>query len=256
MRGGFLSPWQFVVAFKDSRSVNDWLDSPAVISRKMRARTIPTVEGKVPLFFYDGPAMVSYHYPSKASEVVFCRSTKGEALCANGHGFDPEKTNLSSSALELHSGRVEGEFSIPNETSPYDTYIDLEAAIYRSFISSKAFSLILAMGEKLGTICDRKHEPHSWWLNGIHRLFVRRGVSETVMFDPTFVLFLNHFCNSSEIGKSDFDPSKNQAVAVVDAYNPVSDRQVQSLYRALPFQNLFSNAPEQHAHMDSMICHW
>ena len=59
------------------------------------------MDGRSPLLFFDGPAMESHYFPSRASEEVFCRDAIDAAGCALGHGFDPDKISLPLSALEV-----------------------------------------------------------------------------------------------------------------------------------------------------------
>jgi hypothetical protein len=77
----------------------------------MQKRSVSTVTGESPFLYFDGPLMQTYQYPSKATEVVYCRREPMPESCANGHGFDPEKP-ISESYIGLesfvHSLKVDG----------------------------------------------------------------------------------------------------------------------------------------------------
>ena len=98
---GFEAPWQFIAAFKDFDYKVDWYADSAIIDLKMQQRGMITTSGGSPFLHFDGATMKSYRYPSKGSEVAFCRYNPNVTDCSNGHGFDPEREEVALSSLEL-----------------------------------------------------------------------------------------------------------------------------------------------------------
>jgi hypothetical protein len=54
-------------------------------------RILPTPTGESSLIHFDGAVMQSYSYPSKASEVVYCRAYPKSASCIKGRGLEMEQ---------------------------------------------------------------------------------------------------------------------------------------------------------------------
>ena len=48
--------------------------------------------------------MQRYRFPSKPSEVVYCRGNPAPESCKDGHGVDPERMHILASALDLKPG--------------------------------------------------------------------------------------------------------------------------------------------------------
>jgi len=103
---GFGHPWQFIVAFKSSKSKAGWFADESQLNLKIRQRALSTVDGKSPFLYFDGTTMSTYKYPSKASEVVFCRRDIMPQACIEGHGFDTARQNLPPSVLEVKQSSV------------------------------------------------------------------------------------------------------------------------------------------------------
>jgi hypothetical protein len=86
--GGFMSPWHFVTAFKSKTSKGKWYASQAEFDFAIRSRTLSTRTGQSSLAFFDGATMMTYQYPSRIKEEVFCRSQPSPPFCKLGHGFE------------------------------------------------------------------------------------------------------------------------------------------------------------------------
>jgi len=82
---------------------------------------LETKNGQSPLRFFDG-------FPSKASELVFCRQHLNLFNCKYGHRFDPNKENIPITLLEAQT--VDGQVGVfASSDIPSSAYIGLEKAI-------------------------------------------------------------------------------------------------------------------------------
>jgi hypothetical protein len=112
-----------------------------MINYNIRKRTIPTKYGESPLLYFDGATMNSYAFPSKASEVVFCRRYGDLQNCNVGHGFDPEKDSLPISAVEVRTlDDRRGVFAARD--IPRSSYVGLEDAVHGVYVKSPASDLL------------------------------------------------------------------------------------------------------------------
>ncbi|KAL7539833.1 hypothetical protein ACHAXR_009651 [Thalassiosira sp. AJA248-18] len=69
----FYTPWQFIVAFKDSRLRENWYRNSAEIDIELHQRLHRTKSGKPALRFFDGSTMMNYQTPPKVVESNHCR---------------------------------------------------------------------------------------------------------------------------------------------------------------------------------------
>jgi hypothetical protein len=93
--------WGFFVAFVSPSSKIRWHANEAEVNLAVRKRMRSTTDGKSPLVYFDGATMQAYHYPSKAREVVFCRTYPDAFGCNRKHGIDPSIHAVPTSDLEL-----------------------------------------------------------------------------------------------------------------------------------------------------------
>lgn len=142
---GFSRPWQYLVAFKDFDTRSDWFSNSALVSKKIRERTLPTIDGSSPFLYFDGPTMLTYQYPSKQSEVVFCRGNPHVKECKEGHGFNPERQNLPLSSLEVKQsslGERAGRGVFAKVDIPSQSYVGLEKLIPIIYGSPQTYNLM------------------------------------------------------------------------------------------------------------------
>lgn len=143
---GFTSPWEFVVAFKESSGTDEWFSSSADIDLKIRKRGLVAVGGASPFLYFDGATMASYKYPSKGSEVSFCRSHPTSKECIHGHGFDPEKPDLPLSALLVkEANRLADNGVFARTDIQQDTYIGLHKAVPSSYMNFRTVALAVRL---------------------------------------------------------------------------------------------------------------
>ncbi len=138
-RGGFFFPWQFFVAFKSLKGSTIWLEEEAAVEYKIRSRILPTLDRDSSLRFFDGATMSSYFYPTKASQVVFCRGFWYLTSCLEGRGFDPNKKNLSECYKHAETGVATND----------DIAQLFDEAVYRVSLSSSLCDLITKIKMKL-----------------------------------------------------------------------------------------------------------
>lgn len=149
---GFSWPWQFVVAFRDYDSRVEWFANGAWLDLKIASLTYPTIDGNPELLHFDGAVMQSYAYPSRASEVVFCRGNPDSTHCKDGHGFDPERPHIPSSQLEVKmssEGENVGRGLFAKVDIPEYSYVALDQAVHPVHIEPDTTAVALAMRDKL-----------------------------------------------------------------------------------------------------------
>ena len=132
MHSGFFYPWQFVTAFKKFDTKADWFANPALVDLKIRKRSMPTVDHGSPFFYFDGPTMQTFYFPSKQIAVIYCRDNPNSRHCKEGHGFDPERHNLPLSTLEARQssiGEQVGRGVFAKVDIPRESYVGLEKLI-------------------------------------------------------------------------------------------------------------------------------
>lgn len=72
-----------------------------MIDLKMHQRGMLKKSRGSPFHHFDGVTMQSYRYPSKGSEVAFCRPHPDVEDCKNGHGFELERHDIPLTSLEV-----------------------------------------------------------------------------------------------------------------------------------------------------------
>ena len=146
----FEAPWQFIAAFKDFDYRVDWYADTSMIDLKMHQRSMITKAGGSPFLHFDGATMKSYRYPSKGSEVAFCRYNPKVTDCANGHGFDSEKDEVALSSLEVRPsslGEKVGHGIFAKKDIAKNSYIGLDDLIQSVYINPYAFGIMEDMNE-------------------------------------------------------------------------------------------------------------
>jgi hypothetical protein len=158
---GFFSPWGFVVAFKESSTISEWFCNSAEIDLKIRKRSMDAVLGESLFHHFDGATMESFRFPSKGSEVSFCRNHPSSRDCVEGYGLDAQRFPLPLTSSEhetinrQYSGLVAREFA--------NTDDDLTSCIGRKEVPT------VAMGFRTVALilCIAKVIP-SFWMDLFH----------------------------------------------------------------------------------------
>jgi hypothetical protein len=127
-----MAEWGFIVAFKKRDIEANWFANEALLNLKISKRIVPTLGDESPLQYFDGATMQRYRFPSKPSEVVYCRRNPEPESCKDGHRFEPERMNISVSALDLKPGNsIQDEITGANKAKRDDfplqlSYVGLE----------------------------------------------------------------------------------------------------------------------------------
>ena len=242
IHNGFEAPWQFVAAFKDFDYKVDWYAESAIIDLKMHQRGMITTTGGSPFLHFDGATMKSYRYPSKGSEVAFCRFTPDAKDCANGHGFDPERDEIPLSSLEVKPsslGEKAGHGVFAKSDIAKDSYIGLGKSISGVYINPYAFDVMNELNNNIPWMySDYYGEDLETYASDFGHLFSSQGETE-VFIDSTLQSLINHGCE----GASNIGYNINVTEATADPkfvpneitepyagkqyiYNPAKERQV------------------------------
>jgi hypothetical protein len=147
-RAGFEAPWSFFAAFKNDSSRARWHMNEAQLDLEIQKRAIRRSDedeienGEIrgPFDYFDGPTMVTYRYPARAAQEVYClRDPKpyGCTTDVNEHyaqkralyepvGFDPEIPNLSADNFAVTNKSD----LVSRVTVPESSYLMLEQTIH------------------------------------------------------------------------------------------------------------------------------
>lgn len=134
-----------MVAFKDFGTKVDWFANEAAIAAKIHRRSVPTLSGEPPFVYFDGATMMSYRYPSKTSEAVFCRRQPMPAGCGDGHGFDLDRVDIPITALEVRKstlGETVGQGVFATMDIPRSSYVGLDELVHSVYIDPSAYAII------------------------------------------------------------------------------------------------------------------
>lgn len=184
----------YLVVYQDSHSEAFWHRNEAEWNRKLLDTLVDTRES----FVLDSTLMSKFEYPSKHSEVEFCRRHFEHNLCqSGGSGFDPLKPHLPVDLLDVqrsqqgeHSGR--GVFATVDIAAK--TYIGIEAAPLR--LSWTSTHLILQFTEGDNDIHEWAHDDLEAYFDGYGVVRETWGMMQYDV-DATKLTFVNHGCNGS-----------------------------------------------------------
>ena len=103
----FSAPWSYLVCFKDSKSRASWYKTSSEIEIELHQRLYRTKSGTPALRLFDGPTMIGYQTPSRATETMYCRKEDEPWECDEFlGGIDPEDVNTPISHLEARKSTV------------------------------------------------------------------------------------------------------------------------------------------------------
>jgi hypothetical protein len=157
---GFMAEWSFIAAFKNRDIEANWFANEALLNLKISKRISPTLNDESPLQYFDGATMQRYRFPSKPSEVVYCRRNPVPESCKDGHGFDPERMNIPV------LGNFEEDESAGAKANADDilqlSYVGLEKRIHTVQIEPWVQSVIRSM---------EQHWSDGKWNSGVLGLY-------------------------------------------------------------------------------------
>jgi hypothetical protein len=196
MHGQFRSPWSFMVAFLNHDSKLFWYANQAQFDLALQARAVSTISGKGPFEYFDGATMMSYQYPSKLAENVFCRDLNAPEHCNTLRGFDPFSPNIPLSSLEIKPSQIPnaGRGVFVKESFPKGTYLVLEAAVDTIWVMPSTYDWASGMANG-GVASDlwQSFEPYCHGYGYATDFF--SGSAHIV--DASLITFINHGCNGT-----------------------------------------------------------
>jgi len=136
---GFNFPWQFVVAFKSFESRENWFHDEASTNVDIHERILPTKTGDSALRYFDGPTMMSYKFPSKASEIVFCLRDSKSEMCNQGRNEDPNEWKSPVSVMTMGDSEV-SKRTFPSTVPDNDQLSSRERMINKYFMGKNAYN--------------------------------------------------------------------------------------------------------------------
>jgi hypothetical protein len=137
-------PQQFALAFKSFDMRVNWFINEAVTDIYLRECTIPNAaHGGLDLLYFDSATFQTMKYPSKASEVAYCRRDSPPEAC-KGHGFDPERPNLPvHSAYEVKQlGERVGKGLFAKMDIPKDSYVGLDQLMHPVYMDPTLYTIV------------------------------------------------------------------------------------------------------------------
>jgi hypothetical protein len=144
---GKQTPSIYTVAFKSSRTRARWHLNEAHFNVEIHRRIRHTSAHSYLQFeYFDSAAMTPIEFPSKASEVAYCKNRPTSEKCQEGHGFDPEILDfpvelLKAQKSSMGEGAGKGVF----------TTVDIPAG---SYIGSKSLSHVVRNQWKTNELMD------------------------------------------------------------------------------------------------------
>jgi hypothetical protein len=146
---GCMEPWHFIIAFKDMLSKVQWFSNEAELSLKLKTSSVPTVDGKSPFYFFDAATMMTYQYPSRIIEEVFCRKDPEPEGCDMGHGYETEIPNIPITSFDVRQSTVEGAGRgvYFKEDFPDHSYLAIDSSSYHMFIPPITNRIVKSMLE-------------------------------------------------------------------------------------------------------------
>lgn len=194
--GGFMSVWKFKIAFKGDHVIERWHNNQATVDLELHDREMETVDGvQTPFRFFDGATMMTYQYPSRINQEIFCRDTPTPQLCEKGHGWDPERHNAHIQTLEVKQSNIPnaGRGVFAKERIPKGSYIAIDEGSHNIlFMPSTVFWI------RQFTTADivNKWKMFDAYMFGYGFVSDYFG-APCYSVDASILTFLNHGCNNS-----------------------------------------------------------
>ena len=152
------------MAFKSFETRAFWFANEADIELRIRKRIIPTEDGKSSLFHFDGATMMSYLYPSRPSELVFCRRDPVPAGCNGGRGFELDRLTIPLSSLEVKAsnlGEQAGRGVFATMDIPENSYIGLDKLVHTFYMSPSTYDVVTKMRQHYGSLYSKAVDTYS-----------------------------------------------------------------------------------------------
>lgn len=142
--GGFMAPWTYLVAFKDSKSRRKWDSNQAEIDLNLQWRAMQTVDGSTPFRYFDGATMLGYQFPTRLDQDALCRNRPAPPLCLDDWGFSSELPHAPASVLKAVTGTADNSECavVAQNHIPKGSLIAIDDGVQDFVLSAKTMSLI------------------------------------------------------------------------------------------------------------------
>ena len=149
LRNGFIGkPLTFLVALKSFQVKADWFEPESRFSLAIQEESFSSNNGEPPFAYFDGATMMTFQYPAKANEVMFCLAEPDDEECdePDGRGFNPEWKNFSPSNFEVKKSGVgenagRGVFALVD--IPAWSYLGLDEHVHVVNFEAETYDLIV-----------------------------------------------------------------------------------------------------------------
>ena len=136
----FIDPWQILTAGRSRKSKKNWYASEAEINYKIKQRSVLTIDGKSPFRYFDGATMMEYRFPSKATEVVFCRNDPVPEGCEGDIELDLNRQNTPNTPFVFNPALSRKQHFFQSDASTRGDISEGEELL-DSYLSSSGSSL-------------------------------------------------------------------------------------------------------------------
>lgn len=213
-----------------------WFRNEATMNIEIRQRIIPTADGSSTLAIFDGAVQQFIMYPSRISEIVFCKENKPSKNCEpGGHGFDPELPHLSSDTFLEAKSLDDGKFHvIAKEDISFPSYVGLDAIVRSIHFPPMCYKTFTLVGTKhdmrISKVIVSLNEQY------FHHFTVHGETEATI--PSTLHIFVDHGCGGSSnfgipllLTESEAFPDSipdeiiDLHIGRDTVYNPAADRQ-------------------------------
>eukprot|EP00538_Stauroneis_constricta_P000422 CAMPEP_0119568268 /NCGR_PEP_ID=MMETSP1352-20130426/38409_1 /TAXON_ID=265584 /ORGANISM="Stauroneis constricta, Strain CCMP1120" /LENGTH=947 /DNA_ID=CAMNT_0007617637 /DNA_START=95 /DNA_END=2938 /DNA_ORIENTATION=+ len=252
---GFDAAWEIIVAMKSYDSKAKWFANSAVVDYKIRTRSLPSKGNGVSLRYFDGATMQSYHFPSRQSEVVYCRRRPMPLGCIDNRGFDQTRANLPISLLQVQAsslGENAGRGVFAAQDIPAHSYVGLERLVHTVYIEPRSYSIINEWYERNHPIYNAEYYPYvlEMYADAYGHSFSDRGEIH-IYSDASIHTFINHGCQgsnnvgynftideSAELSFDDIPAEIMKTKSKAYVYNPSIDRQPHFYSSGFPLRDI------------------
>uniref|UniRef100_A0A7S2VHQ4 PABS domain-containing protein n=1 Tax=Entomoneis paludosa TaxID=265537 RepID=A0A7S2VHQ4_9STRA len=229
--GEFFSPWGFRIGFMGIQTQTNWYSHPSQVDQILAERAVATKSGLFPFDYIDGATFMSYQYPSRVEETVYCRHSKCET-----RGFDPDVSNVPASTIEMKASNIpnagRGVFFM--EDCPEGSYFMLEDSVHAMIVFPGTADVMDAMLDAY---------PAKWKL--LENYVSGYGFSddffgyEAHRVDPGIATFANHGCNgTNNIGTA----SKETELTADPERDPEDDIDEDEFFNPFAERNYFASS--------------
>lgn len=233
-KAGLGGVWSFRVAFKSTDSKTLWYQNQVEIDCRLKHRAMKTKDGNDPFRIFDGATMMTYQYPSRTNENVFCRSEPTPDLCENGHGFDPYIANIYIDDLEVKLSEIPGAGRglFFKKNFPAGSYIAIDEGSQDIVFMPMTTWLLKEIIEQGVSDKWKVFDYYTFGYGFSNDFYGDAGFS----VDPSIMTFINHGCNGTynmgtvtsvtelDADPIDFPPELLNYILETTVYSPFIDR--------------------------------